>query len=69
MMARLKLKELRNMSDDELASKLAELRSELAKLRIDAAKGTLRKDAGKIRYYRRDIARILTILRERGKKL
>lgn len=68
-MSRLKLKELRNMNDDELINKLNELRSELAKLKIEAAKGTLRKEAGKIRYYRRDIARILTILRERGKKL
>ncbi|GIU72525.1 MAG: 50S ribosomal protein L29 [Candidatus Nitrosocaldaceae archaeon] len=68
-MARAKLKDLREKSDEDLVEQLSELKSELAKLRIDAAKGTLRKDAGKVRYYRRDIARILTILRERGKKL
>ncbi|RMF31573.1 MAG: 50S ribosomal protein L29 [Candidatus Nitrosothermus koennekii] len=68
-MARAKLKDLREKSDEDLIEQLSELKSELAKLKIDAAKGTLRKDAGKVRYYRRDIARILTILRERGKKL
>ncbi len=67
-MARLKLKDLREMNDDELKERLSELRSELAKLRVEAAKGTIRKDAGRIRYYRRDIARILTILNERSKK-
>ncbi|MEM2856206.1 MAG: 50S ribosomal protein L29 [Candidatus Nitrosocaldaceae archaeon] len=68
-MARLKLKDLREKSVDELLSQLVELKGELAKLKIDAAKGTLRKDTGRIKYYRRDIARILTILREKGKKL
>ena len=68
-MARAKLKDLREKSDEDLLEQLEELKSELSKLRVDAAKGTLRKDAGKVRYYRRDIARILTILRERGKRL
>lgn len=68
-MSRAKLKDLREKNDEDLIEQLAELRAELAKLRIDAAKGTLKKEAGKVRYYRRDIARILTILRERGKKL
>ena len=68
-MARIKLKDLRNMGDDELISKLSELKADLSKLKIEVAKGTLRKQSGKIRYDRRDIARLLTILRERGKKL
>ena len=68
-MARAKLKDLREKSDEDLVEQLEELKSELSKLRIDAAKGTLKKDAGKIRYYRRDIARIQTILRERGKNV
>ncbi len=68
-MTRLKLKELREKSNEELLADLAQLRSELAKLRLESAKGTLRKDSGKLWHYRRDIARILTILRERGKKL
>lgn len=68
-LARMKLKDLRNMSDDDLVGKLAELKAELGKLKIQGAKGTLRKDSGKIRFRRRDIARVLTILREKSKKL
>lgn len=68
-LARMKLKDLRNMSDDDLVGKLAELKAELGKLKIEGAKGTLRKDSGKIRFRRRDIARVLTILREKSKKL
>ncbi|MFY3741908.1 MAG: large subunit ribosomal protein L29 [Candidatus Nitrosomirales archaeon] len=68
-MARMKLKDLRKMGDDELADKLSELKADLAKLKVQVAKGTLKKQAGKIRYDRRDVARVLTILNERGKKL
>lgn len=68
-LARMKLKDLRNMNDDDLVGKLAELKAELGKLKIQGAKGTLRKDSGKIRFRRRDIARVLTILREKSKKL
>ncbi len=68
-MARIKLKDVRKMSDDELANKLSEIKADLAKLKIEAAKGTLRKESGKIRPRRRDVARILTVLREREKKL
>lgn len=68
-MARNKLKDMKKMGDDELVAKLAEVKADLGKLRVEGAKGTLRKESGHIRYHRRDIARILTILRERGKKL
>ena len=67
-MARLKLKDLREMNDKDLVDKLSELKADLGKLKVQAAKGTLRKDSGKVRYRRRDIARVLTILREREKK-
>jgi large subunit ribosomal protein L29 len=68
LLARIKLKDLRKMGDDDLTGKLSELKAELGKLKVEVAKGTLRKKSGKIRYHRRDIARVLTILRERGKK-
>ncbi|MBI5133591.1 MAG: 50S ribosomal protein L29 [Thaumarchaeota archaeon] len=67
-MGRLKLKDLREMNDEDLVDKLSELKADLGKLKVQAAKGTLRKDSGKVRYRRRDIARVLTILREREKK-
>ncbi len=69
MLTRMQLKDLRNMGDEDLVGKLSELKADLAKLRVEEAKGTLRKQTGKIRYKRRDVARVLTILRERGKKL
>ncbi|MFN4336355.1 MAG: 50S ribosomal protein L29 [Candidatus Nitrosocaldus sp.] len=67
-MARLKLKDLKALSDDDLKGKLSELRSELSKIMVDRAKGTIKKDSGRVKYMRRDIARLLTILRERSKK-
>lgn len=68
-MGRLKLKDLREMNDKDLVDKLSELKADLGKLKVQAAKGTLRKDSGKVRYRRRDIARVLTMLREREKKV
>lgn len=61
----LKASELRKMSDEELRDKLTELRSELMRLRAKSRRGTLGKESGVVREVRRDIARILTVLRER----
>jgi large subunit ribosomal protein L29 len=63
-MARLKLKTLRELDKPALEDKLSELRADLAKLRTEASKGTLKKETGSIRWIRRDIARIITILAE-----
>jgi large subunit ribosomal protein L29 len=65
-MARLKVKTLREMNRSDLAEKLSELNADLAKLRSEGAKGTLKKETGDLRWIRRDIARIMTILNERG---
>lgn len=64
-MARLKLKTMREMNDHDLAEKLAELKADLAKLRLEKSKGTLKKQTANLRWLRRDIARMLTILNER----
>lgn len=64
-MARLKLKTLREFNDDDLESKLSEIRADLLKLRIESSKGTLKKETGNMKWKRRDIARILSILKER----
>jgi large subunit ribosomal protein L29 len=66
-MARVKLKNLQEMNQTDLGEKLSELKSELLKLKSERAKGTLKKQTGSIRWVRRDIARILTILEERRK--
>jgi large subunit ribosomal protein L29 len=65
LMARAKLKTLREMSNDDLSGKLTDLRTELSKIRSEGAKGTLKKQTGSVKYVRRDVARILTILNER----
>ena len=66
-MARVKLKNLQEMNQTDLEEKLSELKSELLKLKSERAKGTLKKETGSIRWIRRDIARILTILEEKRK--
>ena len=68
-MGRIKLKVLREMNDNDLADKLDELSSELTKLRSEGAKGTLKKETASIRWTRRDMARIKTILTERARSL
>jgi len=65
-MARVKLKTLQEMNRTDLTEKLSELKAELMKLKSERAKGTLKKETGSIRWMRRDIARILTIIDERG---
>jgi large subunit ribosomal protein L29 len=67
-MARIKLKILREMNDRDLTEKLNEFTSELTKLRSEGAKGTLKKETASIRWTRRDIARIKTIIAERVEK-
>jgi large subunit ribosomal protein L29 len=67
-MARLKLKTMRDMNDQDLAGKLAELKTDLAKLNLEKSKGTLKKQTGNIKWLRRDIARIMTLVNERKAK-
>jgi large subunit ribosomal protein L29 len=64
-MARLKLKTLREMNDQDLSDKLAELKTDLGKLQLEKSKGTPKKQSGNIRWLRRDIARMKTIMNER----
>ncbi|QLH08864.1 50S ribosomal protein L29 [Candidatus Nitrosotenuis chungbukensis] len=63
-MARLKMKSIRELNAQDLKEKLAQSRVELSKIRTEAAKGTLRKESGKIRAYRKEIARMLTKINE-----
>lgn len=60
----MRTKDMRKMKEKELESKIQELHAELGKMRMASAKGTLRKDSGKIRPMKRDVARIMTILNE-----
>jgi large subunit ribosomal protein L29 len=63
-MAGSKAVELREVSDEELVSRLRESKAELFNLRVQAATGQL-DNHGRLQVIRRDIARIYTIMRER----
>jgi large subunit ribosomal protein L29 len=63
-MTRLKMKTVRELNETDLKDRLDQLRSELTKLKIESSKGTLRKDSGKVKPLKRDIARVLTRLNE-----
>jgi len=67
-MTRLSMKTIKQLNEKDLKSKIIESRSELAKLRVDASKGTLRKESGKLKPIRHDIARMLTRLNEMRKE-
>lgn len=63
-MADLKTREIRALSTDELRARINDAREELMNLRFQQATGSL-TDTNRLRYTRRTIARLLTILQER----
>ena len=67
-MTRMKMKTIREFNETDLKDRLEQLRSELTKLRIESSKGTLRKESGKLKPLRKDIARMLTRLNELKKQ-
>jgi large subunit ribosomal protein L29 len=62
------MKTIRELNEKDLKSKIQETRSELAKLRVDGSKGTLRKESGKLKPLRHDIARMMTRVNEMKSK-
>ena len=63
-MTRTSMKTIRQLSQQDLQKKIQEIKSELVKLKIDGSKGTLRKESGKLKPLRHDIARMLTRINE-----
>jgi large subunit ribosomal protein L29 len=61
----MKAKEIRDMPDDELAEQITTLRKDLFGLRFANATGELEDTSG-VGRARRDLARALTIARERA---
>ena len=59
-----KPEELRDLSDDELETKFAEAKEELFNLRFQLVTGQLDNPMA-IKIIRKEIARILTVIRER----
>ena len=67
-MSKLRMKAVREMNEKDLKGRIIEMRTELSKLEVENAKGTLRKETGKIKPLKRNIARLLTRLNEMNKK-
>jgi large subunit ribosomal protein L29 len=64
----MRARDLRDLTDDDLQQKLADTRQELFNLRFQAATGALENSA-RLRLAKREIARILTVQRERESHL
>ena len=60
----MKAKEIHNMTNDELTTKLAGLKEELFNLRFRHATGQL-ENPNVLKTVKKDIARVKTVLRER----
>ena len=58
-------KDLRDLQDDELVEEVKTARKEVFGLRFQNATGSLENTAG-VRNAKRDLARVLTVARERG---
>jgi large subunit ribosomal protein L29 len=63
-MAKLRPREIRDMSEAEREKRLVELRTELSNQRAILASGGAVENTGKIRTLRKTIARIMTVMRE-----
>ena len=60
----MRAKDLRALSDEDLAKKLGESRQQLFNLRFESATGAL-ENTTRLRMAKREIARILTVTTER----
>jgi large subunit ribosomal protein L29 len=62
------MKTVKALNKKDLLDRLQQSRTELGKLKTEAAKGTLRKESGKMKPLKHDIARMLTRLNELKKE-
>jgi large subunit ribosomal protein L29 len=60
----MKATEFRDLSDEELVAKSAEVRRELFNLKVKHSTGQL-EDTARLAHLRRDVARMETVMRER----
>ena len=67
-MAKIKMKAIKAMNEKDLRDRIEQMRTELMKLRVESSKGTLRKESGKLKPVRKNVARLLTRLNEMKKK-
>lgn len=62
-------KELRSLPERELQEKLREFKKELLKLNVQVVTGAQASNPGKLRQTKKNIARTLTLLKEKEVKL
>ena len=62
------MKAIREMNEKDLYDRLKQIRADLFKLNVESKKGTLRKESGKLKPQRKNVARILTRINELKKK-
>ena len=67
-MVRLRNKAIKEMNEKDLYDRLKQIRADLFTLNVESKKGTLRKESGKLKPHRKNIARILTRINELKKK-
>ena len=67
-MAMLKMKSIRELNEKDLRDRIVQMKTELSKLKTEDAKGTLRKETGKIRKVKKEVARLMTRLNEEKKE-
>ena len=63
-MPQVKIKEIRELSNEELQSRLRDLKQESMNLRLQQATGQLENSA-RLRMVRREVAKVMTVLSER----
>lgn len=63
-MSRMRMKDIRALSEKDLHARLNDARSDLSKKLGEAASGTIRKKSGSIKPLRRDVARMMTRMSE-----
>lgn len=64
----MKANQLRDMSEEELLQRVDDMRQSIFRLRVRATTKDL-KNTAQLRIERREIARVMTILREKGLKV
>lgn len=67
-MAKIKPRELRQMSIEALEARLLELKKELSKINTKLSSGTAPENPGRVREVKKAIARMLTIITEKKKQ-
>lgn len=67
-MAQSPITEIRELSSEELQSRLRDLKQERLNLRLQQATGQLENSA-RLRLVRREVARVMTVLNERRHKV